>query len=381
MPRHPLQRVEPRLAAVSDRQKWYIVWTDPGTGRSRRRSTGVPREPSCTGNPRRAPVAAVQALDAFIDALDTPQEDMTVGELLDHRLDDLRARLDPRDFKGARYRRTSYRYASIHKGLKAELGSLRADQLTRQRLTRFGQKYHWRRKVSKAFTELRAAYKLAGLTPPDFPKTPARPPRDRFIPREAARKMIAAAPLLHVEVYLTLAFLSGQRRGAILELTWDRVDLDRGIVDFNDPQRALTDKRRAVVHLDRRALGLLRRAREEGRTPYVVEYAGRPVYDIKKGFATAAKAAGVPWATPHHTKHSVISWLAAKGWSIDFIADYTNTNRDTVARVYRKVSPGALEPMSRDLADDLYGDEPVARPVENVESAHAVRGNDEAADG
>ncbi len=245
--------------------------------------------------------------------------------------------------------------------MKQELGHLAAQQLTKARLTRYGQKHKWRRKVGIAFTELKAAYRLAGLEPPAFPRVPARPPRDRFISREAARRMIELAGSLHLKVYLVLAFLSGQRRGAILDLTWDRVNLETGTVDFNDPDRPLTDKRRAVVHLDRRGLVLLRQADEMRRSDYVVEYRGKRVQDIKTGFHKVAEAAGVPWATPHHTKHSVVSWLAEDGWQIDQIADYTNTNRETVRRVYRKVNPDALAGMSQALGDSLFGAQPVRK--------------------
>jgi len=48
-------------------------------------------------------------------------------------------------------------------------------------------------------------------------------------------------------------------------------------------------------------------------------------------------------------KHSVISWLAEDGFTIDQIADFTATNRQTVDRIYRKFNPDYLS----DLADSL----------------------------
>ena len=54
--------------------------------------------------------------------------------------------------------------------------------------------------------------------------------------------------------------------------------------------------------------------------------------------------------TSHLMKHSVVSWLAAKGWSIDEIADFTSTDRETVRRIYRKVNPESLRGMADDLA-------------------------------
>jgi len=380
MPRRP---TGPHLATVPGRAKWYVVWTDDDR-RTHRRSTGVPVADGCR-DPARAPLAAQQALDAFVEALSAPGPETTVADLLERRLDDLRARLDPHDHDGAKSRLPSYKYASEHKFIRAELGHLPAAQLSKQRLVRFGRAHHWRRKVSKAFRELRAAYHLAGLTPPEFPSVPRRPPRDRFITQDEARRLIEAAPYQHVQVFLTLAFLSGQRRGAILDLTWDRVDLRSGVADFNDPNRPITDKRRTAVALDRRALALLREAAQVAQTDYVVEWRGRRVHDVKNAWRATCVAAGLaapklndrgqpvtdrsgnpvlmPLYTVHHIKHSVISWLAEAGWDIDRISDFTDTSRETVRRVYRKVRPEAMAGMSTTLGDGLYGTTPALQEV------------------
>jgi len=351
---------EPRLTTVNGRRKWYVEWCD-GSRRTHRRSTGVEIENGCL-DPDNAPVAAQQALEAFIEARDTPGADITIGELLDARLADLRARLDPVDESVPKSRRPSYRYATVHKWVRDDMGHLRADQLTRSRLTRFGRDNGWRRMVGRAFTELKAAFKHAGLTAPDFPRMPSRPPRDHFIAPEEAERLVSAAGQLHMQVFLVIAFLSGQRRGAILDLTWDRVDLNSGIANFQDPSRATTQKPRAIVALDPRALSLLREAYEVARTDYIVEYNGHRVHDIKKSWHSTCRAAGLmddsgkPLYTVHHIKHTVISWLAESGWDIDRIADFTNTTRDTVARIYRKVRPEATKDMSSTLGNKLFGE-------------------------
>lgn len=371
----PRKAAGPRLTTLKGRNRWYIAWTDANR-RTHTHATGVPIESGCR-DPRKAPIAAQQALDAFIEAQNAPHPEITVGELLARRLADLKARLDPAGYAGPASRLPSYKYASEHKLIHTEIGHIAAEQLTKARLVRFGQRHGWRRKVGKAFREIRAAYRLAGLEPPALPDVPTRPPRDRFISQNEARRLIEAAASLHMRVFLTLAFLSGQRRGAILDLTWDRVDLDQGIIDFNDPDRPITDKRRAVVALDRRALALLRDAREVARTPYVIEYNDRRVMDVKKAWHHTSLRAGLystvtdvrgraqkkPTYTVHHTKHSVVSWLAADGWDLDRIADFTNTSRETVKRVYRKVNPDAYRGLSATLGKGLYGD---GKPLREV---------------
>ncbi len=95
-------------------------------------------------------------------------------------------------------------------------------------------------------------------------------------------------------------------------------------------------------------------ARALARSDHVIEYAGRPLTDIKKSFRTAVGRAGLPaWLTPHVLKHSVISWLAEDGYTVDRISDMTDTDAVTVRRIYRKVKPEALEDMATSLAEGL----------------------------
>ena len=61
------------------------------------------------------------------------------------------------------------------------------------------------------------------------------PPRDRRMTREQVSAFIAACTLPHVKLFAILAATTGARMGAILSLTWDRVDLERGLIHYQDP--------------------------------------------------------------------------------------------------------------------------------------------------
>jgi integrase len=97
-------------------------------------------------------------------------------------------------------------------------------------------------------------------------------------------------------------------------------------------------------------MALLEEARKYAQTDYVIEYMGKPVKDIKKSFQKAAQKAGLPDVSPHVLKHSVISWLAMDGHTVDQISDMTATTRETVTRVYRHVKPEYLEGLAGSLA-------------------------------
>ena len=139
---------------------------------------------------------------------------------------------------------------------------------------------------------------------------------------------------------------TGARKGAVLDLTWDRVDEGRKIIDFNNPEIQITKKRRAVTPISEALAAILRDQRDRAVTNNVIEYGGKPVLNVKKYFETAVKNATLPkWFTPHVLKHSVISWLAEDGWTVGQISDFTYTHSSTVRRVYREINPDSLRGM------------------------------------
>jgi integrase len=102
-------------------------------------------------------------------------------------------------------------------------------------------------------------------------------------------------------------------------------------------------KGRAVVPMTARAREELEKAREAAQTPYVVEYAGEPVLDIKKGFAGAARRAGLDGVVPHDLRHSAAVWMVEDGVSIDEVAQYLgHTDPSITFKVYARYSPNHL---------------------------------------
>jgi integrase len=147
-----------------------------------------------------------------------------------------------------------------------------------------------------------------------------------------------------VKVFVALALFTGARKGSILSLTWDRVNLQTGMVDFQEPGRALTKKRRAIVPIVATLRVVLEEAKRMARSDYVVEYNGQPVPNgLRWSFHRLCQRAGLSWTpTPHHIKHSVASWFAMDKVPIDQAADWLATDPTTLRRVYRKFDPAYL---------------------------------------
>lgn len=336
MPRKPATESNPHLVEIDGRRAWYIRWTPVGSRRSKVVSTGTEDE-----------AEARLVLADFKLALKAPPPSPTITWYLDERADAFKV-------DGPNGKRVEPRVASFHKALKAYFGDYRPDQLS-ERLLR---DYIETRPVTSArreMEELRAAIPEK-LRTCDFPLPPPRPPRERFLTKEEAAKLLDKAHAYHVRLFMLIAMTTGQRAGAILGLTWDRVLGESGVLDFRDPERGENRKRRGVCPVDARVMDALREAHEIAVTPYVIEFGASGVGSVKTAFNRAAKTAGVPWASPHILKHSVISWLAMDGWTADAIADFTSTDEKTVKRIYRKVNPGYLRGLASSLGDGLMGD-------------------------
>ena len=181
-------------------------------------------------------------------------------------------------------------------------------------------------------------------------RPPQGPPRDKSLTREQAAEVVDACQLPHVRLFCVLALATAGRAGALLGLTWDRVDLERGFVDLRDPSRAVTKKGRAAVPLGDNVLGDLRRARHEATSKWVIEWGGKRVGSVKKGIAAAGKRAGFPWVTPHVFRHSAARFMAEDGVPMAEIAQFLgHDNEQTTFKVYARFSPTYLRRASKSV--------------------------------
>lgn len=79
-------------------------------------------------------------------------------------------------------------------------------------------------------------------------------PRDRYLSREELEKLLEHVNTPHVRLFIILAVTTGARMSALLELTWNQVDFKHRTINFNQPGREQTNKRRPEVPINGRAL-------------------------------------------------------------------------------------------------------------------------------
>lgn len=188
-----------------------------------------------------------------------------------------------------------------------------------------------------------ASRKLIEYAPAtERPQKPA--PKDRWLTGEEATRLIEAADAPHIKLAIQLMLETAGRVGAILELTWERVDLERKVVNLRTTDIG-PRKGRAVVPINdglRAALASARAASiSEGG--YVIEWAGKPVKSIKTGFKAAVKAAGLEDVTPHTLRHTAAVHLAAAGRPMERISQYLgHSSVHITAKVYARFAPDHL---------------------------------------
>lgn len=178
-----------------------------------------------------------------------------------------------------------------------------------------------------------------GKEAPIIVAPPPSKPRERYLTRDEANKLLASIETPHVKLFVEIALGTGARMGAILDLTWDRVDFDHNLIDFKPAGRATTNKRRVEVGITPRLREKLKEAKEGALTDHVIEYNGAQVASVKKAIRAAAKRAGVP-CSPHVFRHTAAVWMAQADVPLDRIAQVLgHTSPRVTYATYARYSP------------------------------------------
>jgi integrase len=164
--------------------------------------------------------------------------------------------------------------------------------------------------------------------------------------------------LVHVARFILVGLYTGTRAGAICSAAlaptpgkgW--IDLESGVFYRRAVGRCETKKRQTPIRLPPRLLCHLRRwARLWLSKNYVVEFNGRPVLHVSKGFRSARRLAGLPEdVVPHSLRHTCATWLAQRRVAIHEICGFLGMTRETFERVYGHHHPdfqaGAVNALS-----------------------------------
>ena len=172
---------------------------------------------------------------------------------------------------------------------------------------------------------------------------PKSQPKERWLTRQEARKLRQAAMRWpHLYRFIVIGLLTGSRSGAIMNLKWDWIDLDRGLMRRRAAGEAETKKRTPPVRMGKKLTRLLRHwKRLDGdRSKWVCHYDGRPVAKMRRSWAAAIAKAGLGKdVTPHTLRHTRATWLMQSGIDPWEAAGHLGMSMETLQRVYGKHHP------------------------------------------
>lgn len=200
-----------------------------------------------------------------------------------------------------------------------------------------------RRDLSVLSAALRRAvkYKKLDRAPPMLTLTPAAA-RERWLTRdEAARllRQLRGPRQRHVLLFTRLALYTGARTGAILDLTWDRVNFATGLIDFRKPGRRVTRKRRGVKPMTRKIRRMLLHAKKHTRSTHVIAWAGERIDRVAKACIAHATTAGIADFSPHVLRHTFASWAVQNRVSIYAVGKALDQTVASTTERYAKLAP------------------------------------------
>jgi len=157
----------------------------------------------------------------------------------------------------------------------------------------------------------------------------------------------------HTKGILSMAYYTGMRRGEILGLTWDRVDLKKRMIFLEAADTKDNEPRK--VPLNAELLRMLQEMpgrltdMESGKPRHVFTFKGEPVLDIRAGIRRACKLAGIDYGrfkrggfVFHDLRHGFTTNMRRAGVpEREIMAITGHSSRSTFDR-YSKVDEGDL---------------------------------------
>lgn len=193
---------------------------------------------------------------------------------------------------------------------------------------------------------------------------PDSPPRQDFLDEDEEAMLWERArlkavgnepfPRRRVGLFICIALQTAARCEAIRGLTWDRVDLHRRMVDFREPGRRETKKRRIALPISDKLFAVLQDAyaRRDPANPYVLGHPGS-VHGPFKRFVTEC---GLAECRIHDLRRTWATLRVQWGMPLEKVAKVLGDTVEVVEKHYAVFQPGYLR-------DEMNMDRPGARPA------------------
>ena len=180
---------------------------------------------------------------------------------------------------------------------------------------------------------------------------PRRPPRERWLTRSEAARLLREAwrrpKCKQLARFILFALYTGRRATVVCRASFRRepgrtwVDVDQG--QLSPPERAKkTKKQNPPAPIANQLLPHLRRWRDRGQH-YVVEWGDGPIVRIDRTMKEVAIAAGLGNdVTPHVLRHTAATWLMQAGTDMLIAAKFLGMTTRTLETTYAHFRPDYL---------------------------------------
>jgi len=242
--------------------------------------------------------------------------------------------------------RTQYQRRRLFARFATDLGAFPLDTLTPLRLRHYrdalsrtlkpGTVRQYLDALSAVFTVAVEELEWLDVNPlAKVRKPPASPGRVRVLSTEERTRLLAAcaaSPNPSLYRLVLLALTTGARRGELLSLTWQHVDLERGFLRLAQTKNR---ERRAVPVPSQTLTQLTRWSQGQPLAGWVVpRSSGRSVFPGEHAWKVALKKADVPDFRFHDLRHTFASYLAMSGATLAEIAEVLGHKTLSMVRRY-----------------------------------------------
>lgn len=112
----------------------------------------------------------------------------------------------------------------------------------------------------------------------------------------------------HTRQTVTMGYYTGMRKGEILSLTWDKVDLNKRLIEL-EPEDTKDHEARNIPICDelyKMFCAMPNRIQASGKDNHVFQYRGKPVHDIRRGLKDACEKSVIKYGYGRSVKGGFI---------------------------------------------------------------------------
>lgn len=158
----------------------------------------------------------------------------------------------------------------------------------------------------------------------------------------------------YLELVTLMALTTAIRKGEIMSLTWDKVDLDSGLAIIEEPKNGQRRSATLMPDIIKRLKELTRACNDPKGYLFPGKRPDRPV-DLKKAWQKAVRDAGIEDFRFHDLRHTAATMIAMNGGSVPQIATILGHKSHQMAGRYAHLTEAHTRPLLEKTMRGIFG--------------------------